>query len=451
MPFNFRKQESLHAWTECAPGPIALGFMIGDTSMSNGLFWLLVGFALTLALWLAITAYVVISRMTYDRREQQLVDAARRLTDPRVASLPPLQRVPAIRPLLGRRSRRSLYKMSSSGAYPDWLTEVFAAYTVERIGLKRMMLDAEDRNPRHKWRRILAFFTLVRIRAPRVHEVLARAIASKDGDVAKAAAVALNAIGDRGAAEILLVALQRRTLAPSRIATHLDRFPTAIDDLLRPLLNSPETHTRYWAVSLLAQYSDVVGLADDVAPLTDDADPLVRKAALATLGGLAGDIVIPTARRKLYDPVSFVRSTAIRVLARADDSERQRIDRDTIARWIAPALSDPEWEVRLAAKESLVHLAPSTWRVVAAELDSADEFARNGAAEVLQNFGLLDWTIREVSAGGQASTELVEVLKRALHAGGPAMVDAAYARATPAAQPGVERLLHSLRLARATQ
>ena len=412
---------------------------------------LLVGFALTLTLWLAISTYLVISRITYDRRERQLVDIARRLTDPPVASLPPLKRAPAIRHVLARRSRRSLYKMSSSSAYPDWLTEVFAAYTVEHIGLRRIMLDAEDRNPRQKWRRILAFFTLARVRAPRVHEVLARAIASKDGDVAKAAAVALNDIGDRRAAEILLVALQRRTLAPSRIATHLDRFPTPIDDLLRPLLNSPQTHTRYWAVSLLAQYSEVVGLADEVAPLAYDADPLVRKAALATLGALPDDIMIRTARRKLDDPVSFVRSTAIRVLARAGDVEQQRVDRDTIARWIVPSLSDREWEVRLAVKESLARLGPSTWRVVAAELDSADEFARNGAAEVLQNFGLLDWTIREVSSGAETSAELVEVLKRALRAGGPAMVDAAYARATPDAQPGVERYLRTLRLAGASQ
>jgi hypothetical protein len=341
--------------------------------------------------------------------------------------------------------------MASSSAYPKWLTEVFAAYTVEHIGLKRIMLDAEDRNPRRKWRRILAFFTLARVRAPGVHEVLARAIASKDGDVAKAAAVALNEIGDRGAAEILLVALQRRSLAPSRVAAHLDGFPTAIDDLLRPLLKNPQKHTRYWAVSLLAQYPGVVGLADEVAPLADDADPLVRKAALATLGGLAGDIVIRTARRKLDDPVWFVRSTAIRVLARAGDIQQDLVARDTIAHWIAPALSDREWEVRLAAKESLARLGPGSWRVVAAELDSADEFARNGAAEVLQNSGLLDWTIREVSSGGQANTELVEVLKLALHEGGPAMADAAYARAAPDAQPRVERFLRSLRLAGAPQ
>ena len=41
--------------------------------------------------------------------------------------------------------------------------------------------------------------------------------------------------------------------------------------------------------------------------------------------------------------------------------------------------------MRTAAKDALVKLGPTTWHEVAAQLSSPDAFARNGAAEVLQN------------------------------------------------------------------
>ena len=61
-----------------------------------------------------------------------------------------------------------------------------------------------------------------------------------------------------------------------------------------------------------------------------------------------------------------------------------------VAEEIAPLLADREWWVRLAAKESLQQMGEEVWSVLVPYLDHEDAFARNGAAEVLQNIGVLD-------------------------------------------------------------
>ena len=100
--------------------------------------------------------------------------------------------------------------------------------------------------------------------------------------------------------------------------------------------------------------------------------------------------------------------------------------------------------MRTATKDALVRLGPSTWRAVAAQLSSSDTFARNGAAEVLQNLGVLDWTLRGIASGVRPTDEAMDVLKRALREGGVAMADAAMLRTKAEPIPEVHALLKSL-------
>ena len=93
-----------------------------------------------------------------------------------------------------------------------------------------------------------------------------------------------------------------------------------------------------------------------------------------------------------------------------------------------------------------MRLGPATWRAVAAQLSSEDRFARNGAAEVLQNLGVLDWTLRGIASGTRPSPEAVDVLKRALREGGMPMADAAMLRTRTEPVPAVDALLKSLEL-----
>ena len=406
-----------------------------------------VGFAAIFAVWAGVSAFVVVNRMLYDRRDRRLAGIARSLADPAVASLPPLDRSPAIRRVLSRLSRRAVYRMVASTVLPVPVTEACAAYTIERWGLPQMILDAQGRRGRRKWRRISALFALGHIRAAGSHDLLELALFDPDADVAGAAAVILHRLGDDRAAVILVSALRDGSLPASRIATHLDQFPIPIHALLRPLLLDQKNGTRYWAASLLSRYPDVDGLAGEIALLVADTDAQVRKAALATLGAMRSTAVIPTVQRGVGDPVAYVRSTALRSLARYGMLESDTSWRQTFAALIAPSLADAVWEVRLAAKESLVDLGPVTWREAAAQLKSADAFARNGAAEVLQNLGLLDRAIAVIESGTKPDGELLDMLARALHEGGQAMVYAAGARSSPRASPGIEALLTNLRIA----
>ena len=93
-----------------------------------------------------------------------------------------------------------------------------------------------------------------------------------------------------------------------------------------------------------------------------------------------------------------------------------------------------------------MRLGPGTWREVAAELSSTDGFARNGAAEVLQNLGVLDWTLRGIASGAHPTDEAVDVLKRALREGGVAMSKAAALRSKDEPIQGVDQLLRTLQL-----
>jgi len=170
----------------------------------------------------------------------------------------------------------------------------------------------------------------------------------------------------------------------------------------------------------------------------------VRKGALETLTAVAGAAAGPVALRCLGDPVAYVRSRAVRTLAVVGAADPQLDVRRDYARHMVPLLGDSAWDVRLAAKESLVALGPAIWPEVSAQLDSPDRFARNGAAEVLQNIGLLDQLIDDVGRGVEPSADVVSVLERSFREGGAGMIDAAAARANRELFPSIENLLSRL-------
>jgi HEAT repeat protein len=405
------------------------------------------GFAAVASLWLGFSGWVVAGRVRYDRSSRRRASIERALTDPSLATLPPRERDAAVRDMLGRLPTLDVYRMTGNADLPPWVRELCGAHALEHIGLDRMLHDAmSHRGARRKWRRISALNALVYARPASIHGLLREALADADADVASAAASVLQRLGDRRAAEILIGGLRASRLPASRIAARLERFTIALEDLLKPLLTSPRPEARYWAVTLLRKYHDVGGLAESIVPLVDDADAPVRKAALLTLGALQAPDVVRLASWRLTDPAPFVRSAAIHALAQTGERTPDRARRSALASSIAPALADRDWSVRTAAKDALVRLGPATWRAVAAQLSSDDRFARNGAAEVLQNLGVLDWTLRGIASGVRPSPEAVDVLKRALREGGVPMADAAMLRTKAEPIPAVQDLLKSLEL-----
>jgi HEAT repeat protein len=405
------------------------------------------GFAAVASLWLAMSSWTVVDRVRHDRQQGLLRSVQRTLSDPSLVALPPLERLAAVRELLTRLPIDVAYRMTGDADLASWVREACGRYALETIGLERMLRDAAPhKGVRRKWRRISALHALVYARPDSIHALLRAALADADADVASAAASVLQRIGDERAAEILIGGLRSARLPASRIAARLARFTIPIDDMLRPLLTSPRAEARYWAATLLRNQHDHSGLSAEIVPLVDDADAPVRKAALLTLAAMQSPETGRLATWRLTDPVPYVRSAAIDALAQTGERTPDRARRQAIAAGIAGALADRDWSVRSTAKDALARLGPATWRAVAAQLSSNDAFARNGAAEVLQNLGVLDWTLRGIASGVRPTDEALDVLKRALKEGGVAMADAAVLRSKTEPIPDIHALLQSLEL-----
>jgi HEAT repeat protein len=313
---------------------------------------LLAAFVIMATLWLVMSAYVVVNRLLHDRRARHLTRA---------------------------------------GGAPG-----------ERVDVERLARDAMAYGGRHTWSRIGALFALAQADAAEARDALEVAIADEDVDVALAAATILHRLGDERAAAVLVGALRAGPVPASRIAVHLEQLPIAVPQLLVPLLADADPGVRYWGASLLLRHGaaarDPRAIAAALAPLADDPHAAVRKAALVTLAALDIETAAAAAQPNVQHEVAFVRSAAIRVLAHAGATLPDLTQREAIARAIAHALGDGHWEVRSAAKAGLVRLGPITWRAAAAQLESADDFARDGAAEVLREMGVTDWAERHPGA-----------------------------------------------------
>jgi HEAT repeat protein len=397
--------------------------MTGADELRFVLSWCLATLAIV---WAALSSLVLINRLGHEWRERQIKAVTDRLEASNLRGLSPFERAPRINGILRTLSRRAIYRLIARPSTTDSVAEACAAYTMDRWGSTTIIQDASRHERRTKWRRVAALLALAHCRDPRASDLLGRALESGDRDLAAAAVNGLTRLGDPAAAAILVGALRRKLYSPSRIATQLERFSIPIDDQLYPLLSDPDPQARYWATSILASTDDADRLAPRVAALTSDADASVRKVAIETLTRLGDASLVEAALRRLSDSAPYVRSAAIRGLVRAAELNPKR--EAEIVRAITHGLGDESWDVRQAAKEALVAIGPRVWKEVARELDSADSFARNGAAEVLQNICLLDELLDTLSRGDTPDREMLGVLGRAFEAGGPMMVDAALAR-----------------------
>jgi len=175
---------------------------------------LVLGFAATAIFWLLLSSWVLVDRALYDRRKRRLVEIGRQLSDPRVAALPDARRASTIGAMLATLPRHEVYRLASNNEISPWVREACAAYSIGRIGAARMLRDAGGTR---KWRRISALHALAYDPPAELHDLLQRALADADPDVASAAATVLQRLGDRRAAEILIGGLREARLPASRI------------------------------------------------------------------------------------------------------------------------------------------------------------------------------------------------------------------------------------------
>lgn len=390
-------------------------------------------------LWAALSLYLIVA----GRRARESAAITREVLGElhRIETGPmrPEEQVQEVERLVARLDRLMLLRVAALLPDKSPLSEAFARAVTNQHNLEWFVQQASaSRGARANWRRIAALRLLAHQGYSGIVPLLAQAATEHDSEIVGAALAILGRTPDMKAAEILVNALKTQQYSPSRLATFLDRFPLPISPLLRPLLHHPEATVRYWAVTLLARHRTQPGLDAEIAALTTDPAPLVRRAAVASLAQLNPSAVVQAARPLLADPVWFVRAHAARAIGETGNPE--------YARDIAPLLTDREWWVRTAAKEALQRMGPEVWSALVPYLDHADAFARNGAAEVLQNIGILDSLIILEAATARPSPEKIEMLRKIASAGGARMTEALLDRVDQQTRPRVRTLLASLGL-----
>ena len=86
------------------------------------------------------------------------------------------------------------------------------------------------------------------------------------------------------------------------------------------------------------------------------------------------------------------------------------------------------------------------WPVLVRCLEHRDKFVRNGAAEVMQNLGVLDSLIMLEAATDNPAGAKVAMLQRIASAGGVRFTESLVERAGPVVGPRVRQLLNTMGL-----
>ena len=279
--------------------------------------------------WIALSLAIVLGRLRHDRRLQEQGGAE-----------------------LGGREARPLLRRAGSRPHTEW----------------------------GRWRRVSALTRLARAHHPATQRLLQPALADRDQRIATAAIRSLGDLGDEWAIDILVSSLRSGSVPRSRVAAELERLVPVPGPRFVPLLRDLNPAVRFWAATLLGPYPELG--RESLIALTWDPDPNVRAAAVETLGSRSGDAVGVALLARLGDPVWFVRVHATRAAG--------HVLGVGAASSISGLLADEQWWVRSAAKDAFRSMGPDAVPALLSVLAHPDSFARNGAAEVLQDIGFVD-------------------------------------------------------------
>jgi len=279
--------------------------------------------------------------------------------------------------------------------------------------------------------RIEALHVVTSGRHPEMYAALGAALRAPEPEVAAMALRLLKELNDEAAVAVLVDALAAGVYLPSRIAAAVDRMTVERASYLGPLLQHESQTVRFWAL-LLCGRTGASQWAADVRRLVTDPAPQVRRAAVEALGRLANPEDHSHVLACLADSQPMVRVHA----ARAAGS----FALDTMATGLARLLSDREWIVRAAARDSLCRMGEVATAAVTRVLWEGDPFAANNAAEVLFQTGATATLIARLLAEPD-DMELRRLVERLMTASGPQIARAVYDQLEPDHQTELERVL----------
>ena len=391
-----------------------------------------------LSAWAALSAHLLLIQRRRTAMQRLVAHAIALLEQDDVRRLSLAERIERVRPIAAKASRELIMRATADRDTPDAAFRALLGYLTDRWGLETLLKDASaHKSARDKWRRITALRILFRSNHTAILDLLARAADQSDADVADVAFSLLGTSAEPRAMDILFDALRAHRHSASRIASHIEQSPQLIAARLRSHLGDRDPVVRLWCATLLARYP-AEPIENELAALTADSDPRVRKAAIQTLGTVGDRVAAERALHLLNDPFAYVRAHAARALG--------ELARTDLADRVAPLLGDADWWVRLAARESLEMMGPDVWPVLMRSLNHSDRFVRNGAAEVFQNLGVLDSLIVMEAATDNPGAMKIDMLRRIAAAGGVRFTDSLVERAGPVVGPRIRNLLATIGL-----
>ncbi len=232
---------------------------------------------------------------------------------------------------------------------------------------------------------------------------LAELLEKSDERVADAALYALGKIGSEESLAGITRMLDHPTRwTQDRIAAAVERVGPAAVLLLRQNLRQGTEMTRSLAAEILGR----LGIEESVPELREalrDAATDIRAKAAAALGRIRDRAAVPDLLGALADGRWEVRCQAAMALGKIGDS--------VALPELQEALRDAEWWVRANAQEAIRHMGRDGERALHSMLWDEDRFAREMAAEALQEMGIIDRYL-SLAEAGESREELSPVIRR---------------------------------------
>lgn len=350
------------------------------------LFYLL----LLIVVALAATAFYLFVRIIGIYLRARRLETMRSYETILYAALPKLSSEDALRSLLPEPDEVALEEVllrMGDEAEGEWKEKVIQIYRIKGYAQKRL----RQLRSRSRSRRSQAARRLGRVGDPEAVAPLKELLTDPKEEVREAALFALGRIGTLPALKAMCEVLGASDRwAQEKVAEAMEEMGDECHLVLCELLRDDNATCRAFA----AEVAGTVG-GNEEALLLEEAlrDPEidVRARAASSLGRLRHRASRPALREALLDEAWEVRCQAAKALGLLGDGE------DAPA--LAAALRDPSWWVRHNAAAALQELGEDGERALQEALWDDDKFARETAAQALEESGLVERVAAEIQEG----------------------------------------------------